>query len=118
MGGLYELILSDNVNYAEAVCPEPTNQTNHTNQTIPNQYVVMLENNTTDKALKALINEVQNKGAQIIGAYPELFKGFSFRAPDNQTAEKVLSQLHQNPLVESVTPDREVSIQPGGVGVG
>jgi hypothetical protein len=79
-------------------------------QSIPNQYVVMLQNNTTDTDMQALINELEDRGAQIIGRYDELFQGFSFKTQDNQTAKKIVDFLETNPQVQSLTPDRKVSI--------
>src|SRR6476619_548756 len=72
-----------------------TNNINTTNQTISNQYIVMLQNNATDDAIQLLINEVESKGAQIIGLYDELFKGFSFKTLDNQTSAKIVGLLQE-----------------------
>ena len=90
-----------------------TNSINATDQTIPNQYIVMLQNNATDNAIQLLINELESNGAQIIGRYDELFKGFSFKTLDNQTTDKIVDFLQENPLVLSIHPDREASINPG-----
>ena len=85
---------------------------NGSEQVIPNQYIVMLQNNTTIGDTQLLIDELENRGAQIIGRYDELFKGFSFKTQDNQTAEKIVTFLEANPQVQSLTADREASIQP------
>lgn len=90
-----------------------TNSINATDQTIPNQYIVILQNNTTDNAIQMLINELESNGAQIVGRYDELFKGFSFKTLDNQTTDKIVGFLQENPLVLSINPDREASINPG-----
>jgi hypothetical protein len=90
-----------------------TNSINATDQTIPNQYIVMLQNNATDNAIQMLINELESNGAQIVGRYDELFKGFSFKTLDNQTTDKIVGFLQVNPLVLSINPDREASINPG-----
>lgn len=82
------------------------------NQTIPNQYIVMLEDNATDNVIQTLINDLENKGAQIVARYDELFNGLSFKTPDNQTAENITSFLQQNPQVKSLTQDREASVLP------
>ena len=89
-----------------------TNNINTTDQSIPNQYIVMLQNNATDNAIQVLINEVESNGAQIIGRYDELFKGFSFKTLDNQTTTKIVGFLQENPLVISINQDREASINP------
>ena len=89
-----------------------TNSINATDQTIPNQYIVMLQNNATDNAIQLLINELESNGAQIIGRYDELFKGFSFKTLDNQTTDKIVDFLQENSLVRSINPDREASINP------
>ena len=89
------------------------NSINATDQTIPNQYIVMLQNNTTDNAIQMLINELESNGAQIVARYDELFNGFSFKTLDNQTTDKIVGFLQENPLVLSINPDREASINPG-----
>ena len=90
-----------------------TNSINATDQTIPNQYIVTLQNNASDNALQLIINELESNGAQILGRYDELFKGFSFKTLDNQTTDKMVGFLQENPLVLSINPDREASINPG-----
>ena len=62
----------------------------------------MLQDNTTDNAIQLLINELESNGAQIIGRYDELFKGFSFRTLDNQTTDKIVDFLQENPVVLSI----------------
>ena len=89
-----------------------TNSVNATDQTIPNQYIVTLQNNATDSAIQLLINELESNGAQIIGRYDELFKGFSFKTLDNQTTDKIVDLLQGNSLVSTIHPDREASINP------
>ena len=59
----------------------------------------MLQNNATDNAIQMLINEVESNGAQIIGRYDGVFKGFSFKTLDNQTTHKIVGFLQENPLV-------------------
>ena len=46
-----------------------TNSINATDQTIPNQYIVTLQNNASDNSLQLIINELESNGAQIIGRY-------------------------------------------------
>ena len=89
-----------------------TKSVNDTDQTIPNQYIVTLQNNATDSAIQLLINELESNGAQIIGRYDELFKGFSFKTLDNQTTDKIVDLLQGNSLVSTIHPDREASINP------
>jgi tetrahydromethanopterin S-methyltransferase subunit F len=89
-----------------------TNSVNVTGQTVPNQYVVTLQNNATDNAIQLLINEVEDNGAQIIGRYDALFKGFSFKTLDNKTTDKIVGFLEENPLVLTINQDREASINP------
>jgi hypothetical protein len=89
-----------------------TDSVNATDQTIPNQYIVTLQNNATDSAIQLLINELESNGAQIIGRYDELFKGFSFKTLDNQTTDKIVDLLQGNSLVSTIHPDREASINP------
>ncbi len=76
----------------------------------------MLQNNATDSDLQAVINELENRGAQIIGRYDELFQGFAFKTQDNQTAKKIVDFLNDNPQVQSLTPDRTASITPENKG--
>jgi len=71
----------------------------------------MLQNNTTHGEMQLLINEIEGMGAQITGVYSELFIGFSFKTQDNQSAEEIVRFLEASPQVQSVTSDREVSIQ-------
>jgi hypothetical protein len=86
---------------------------NGSEQVIANQFIVMLQNNTTDRGYQGLISEIEDMGAQIIGRYDELFKGFSFKTQDNQTGKKIMEFLETNPEVQSITEDREASIQIG-----
>ena len=72
----------------------------------------MLQDNTTDNAIQLLINELESNGAQIIGRYDELFKGFSFRTLDNQTTDKIVDFLPRRSS-SPFHPDREASINPG-----
>jgi hypothetical protein len=105
-------VLSDlgSVNNSEIV------SSNGAMEVIPNQYIVMLQNNATDSDLQAVINELENRGAQIIGRYDELFQGFAFKTQDNQTAKKIVDFLNDNPQVQSLTPDRTASITPENKG--
>ena len=80
------------------------------NATIANQYVVTLQNDTSDNATKLLIKELEEMGGIITGQYNEIFKGFSFKTNDNETAEKIVDFLNENPAVQDLTPDRVASI--------
>jgi hypothetical protein len=86
------------------------------NATIANQYIVTLQNDTTDNSTKLLIKELEEMGGIITGQYNEIFKGFSFKTNDNETAEKIVNFLNENPIVQSLTPDRVVSITPENKG--
>jgi hypothetical protein len=83
---------------------------------VPNQYIIIMQNSSTDSNMQALINELENRGAQIIGRYDELFQGFAFKTQDNQTAKKIIEFLETNPQVQSLTPDRTASITPENKG--
>lgn len=100
----------DSVNNSEVVT------SNGSMQVIPNQYLVMLQNDTTDSDMQAVIDELENRGAQIVGRYDELFQGFSFKTQDNQTAKQIVDFLETNPKVQSLTPDRTASINPENKG--
>jgi len=57
-----------------------------------------------------LIKELEEMGGIITGQYNEIFKGFSFKTNDNETAEKIVDFLNENPAVQDLTPDRVASI--------
>lgn len=86
--------------------------TGNGSELVNNQYIVMLQNNTTQGDMLLLIKEIHDMDAQITGVYGELFNGFSFKTQDNQTAEEIVGFLEASPQVQSVTADRTVSIQP------
>jgi malate/lactate dehydrogenase len=112
LGTLYQFALPVSAeNEIRGVDPDSLGQMNSTDSTIPNQYVVSLRDDTSGSAMQSLIDEVQNKGAQIIGIYDQSFTGFSFVTHDAKIAEEIVNFLGDNPQVESVIPDRELSIQ-------
>ena len=94
-----------------AVNDTATVMSNRYQSVISNQYIVMLQNNTTHGEMQALINEIEGMGAQITGVYSELFNGFAFKTQDNQSAEEIVRFLEASLQVQYVTSDREVSIQ-------
>ena len=112
LGGLYQFALPVSTGHEiRGVDPDPLGQMNSTQNVIPNQYVVTLREDTSESAMRSLVDEVQNKGAQIIGVYDQSLMGFSFVASDANMANEIVNFLSINPQVESVIPDRELSIQ-------
>jgi hypothetical protein len=77
---------------------------------IPLQQIVTLKNTVSDSELNAIVNDVKNKGAEVLFTYKEVIKGFAFRAPDSQVLQEIVSSLQNNPSVESVIPDKTVGI--------
>lgn len=77
---------------------------------IPLQQIVTLKSSAPDSAFNDLINEVNRKGAEVVHTYKELLNAFAFRAPNDQVLTDIVSQLKNNPFVESVTPDKSVGI--------
>jgi len=112
LGGLYQFALPVSSGHEiRGVDPDSLGQTNSTESTIPNQYVVTLRKDISGSAMQSLVDEVQSKGAQIIGTYDQAFTGFSFVTQDANMANEIVNFLRDNPQVESVIPDRELSIQ-------
>ena len=112
LGGLYQLALPVSTGHEiRGVDPDSLGQMNSTESIIPNQYVVTLHQDTSSGVMQSLVNEVQSKGAQIIGTYDQAFTGFSFVTQDANLASEIVNFLKDNPQVESVIPDRELSIQ-------
>jgi hypothetical protein len=105
---------------ANATSSADTNMTGITNITgvsnatsgepIPLQQIVTLKNTVSDSELNAIVNEVKNKGAEVLFTYKEVIKGFAFRASDSQVLQDIVSSLQNNPSVESVIPDKTVGI--------
>ena len=78
--GLFPLMSSaDSEKLAGVNNSNSTNSINATDQTIPNQYIVMLQNNTTDNAIQLLINELESNAAQIIIAMMNYSKVFRLK---------------------------------------
>ena len=97
------------------VDPDPQTQLSPSESIIPNQYVVTLRQDTSESSMQSLINQVQDKGAQIIGIYEKALTGFSFVTSDAKIANDIISFLRDTPQVESVIPDRKLSIQSSGL---
>lgn len=81
-------------------------------EAIPLQQIVTLKSSAPDSEFNNLVNEVKNKGADIIHTYKELLNAFAFRAPNNQVLTDIVTQLKNNPSVESVVPDKKAGIMP------
>ena len=112
LGGLYQLTLPVGTGHEiTGVDPDSLGQINSTNSIIPNQFVVTLRQDISSSAMQSLVDEVQSKGAQIIGTYDQAFTGFSFLTPDANMGNEIVNLLRDNPQVESIEPDRELSIQ-------
>ena len=111
LGAAMENQVSEGFDINETVNDTATVMSNGSESVISNQYIVMLQNNTTHGEMQVLVNEIEGMGAQITGVYSELFNGFAFKTQDNQSAEEIVRFLEASPLVQSVTSDREVSIQ-------
>jgi hypothetical protein len=112
LGGIYQVAFPPSTgNEVIGVDRDSLGQMNSAENTIPNQYVVTLREDTSKYAMQSLVNQVQNKGAQIIGIYDQSLNGFSFVTPDADMANEIVSFLRESPQVESVIPDHELSIQ-------
>ena len=112
LGALYQFAMPVSTGHEiRGVDPDSLGQINSTDSTIPNQYVVTLRDDTSESAMRSLVDEVKDRGAQIIGIYDQSLTGFSFVAPDANMGNEIVSFLRDSPQVESVIPDRELSIQ-------
>jgi hypothetical protein len=81
-------------------------------EVIPLQQIVTLKSSAPDSEFNNLVNEVKSKGAEIIHTYKELLNAFAFRAPNDQVLTDIVTQLKNNPSVESVVPDKKAGIMP------
>jgi hypothetical protein len=77
---------------------------------IPLQQIVTLKRSASDSVFNDVINEVKSKGGEIIYNYKELLNAFAFRAPNDQILVDIVSDLRNNPSVESVTTDKTAGI--------
>ena len=91
--------------------PDLVGQMNSAERIIPNQFVVTLHDGTSESAMRSLVDQVQNKGAHIVATYYQSLTGFSFVTPDAEMANEIVNFLSDKSQVESITPDRELSIQ-------
>ena len=80
-------------------------------QVIPLQKIVTLKDNASDSELQGLISSVKAKGAEVLFTY-NIPKGFSFRAPNDQVLNEIVSNIQQNPSVISIVSDVTVGIMP------
>jgi hypothetical protein len=79
-------------------------------EAIPLQQIVTLKSSAPDSAFNDLVNEVKSKGAEIIYTYKELLNAFAFRAPNDQVLTAIVTDLRNNPSVESVVSDKRAGI--------
>lgn len=79
-------------------------------EAIPLQQIVTLRNSTSDSVFNDVINEVKSKGGEIIYSYKELLNAFAFRAPNDQILTDIVTDLRNNPSVESITTDKTAGI--------
>jgi len=60
-----------------------TNVTDIKNDTVPNEYIVVLKDNTTDTPA-SMAKEIQTKGTMVLHIYEHAIKGFAIKV-ENQT---------------------------------
>ena len=99
LGASMENQVSEGFDINETVNDTATVMSNGSESVISNQYIVMLQNNTTHGEMQVLVNEIEGMGAQITGVYSELFNGFSFKTQDNQSAEEIVRFLEASPQI-------------------
>jgi hypothetical protein len=76
------------------------------------QQIVTLKNSTSETVFNDIVNEVKNKGGEIIYSYKELLNAFAFRAPNDQILTDIVTGLKNNASVASVTTDKTAGIMP------
>lgn len=79
---------------------------------IPLQQIVTLKNSSSDTAFNDIVNEVKNKGGEIIYNYKDILNAFAFRAPNDQVLTDIVTDLKNNASVASVTTDKTAGIMP------
>ena len=79
-------------------------------EAIPLQQIVTLRSSASDSSFNDVINKVKSKGGEIIYSYKELLNAFAFRAPNDQVLTDIVSDLRNDPSVESVTTDKTAGI--------
>jgi hypothetical protein len=77
---------------------------------IPLQQIVTLKSSASESVFNDVINEVKSKGGEIIYSYKELLNAFAFRAPNDLILIDIVSDLRNNPSVESVITDKTAGI--------
>ena len=116
LAGLYQAALLPNTgNEMRNTDHDSIGQLNSAEGTIPNQYVVTLREGTSESTMQSLVNQVEDKGAHIIHIYDQSLSGFSFVASDTNMANEIVNFLKENPQVESVIPDHEISYELSGL---
>jgi hypothetical protein len=85
------------------------------NNTIADQYIITLKDNSITRnpkgledALGNLTAKVESEGAKVMYVYKYSIKGLTIKVPDQQILEKLLNDLRSNSLVASIEPDKSV----------
>jgi hypothetical protein len=86
----------------------PPSQPDRTGQKVPNQYIVVLNDNASKTPSQAA-EEAKDKGAQVLHIYESAVKGFSVRVSNEHVLEAIIKN---NPDIDYVEPD--VTIQMHG----
>ena len=77
-----------------------------TNNIIPNQYIIYLEENTegsnTIDPVEFFNSELKDTGTELLQVYDNVAKGFAIKVPN----EKVLEDLKKNPSVKYIGQDK------------
>jgi subtilisin len=71
---------------------------------VPNQYIVVLKENTLPSNIRSDADEVRNQGANLRHVYSHAIKGFAITIPN----DTVLDTILKNPRVDYVQPDLKV----------
>jgi subtilisin len=81
---------------------------------IPFQEIVIVNDSlskdiqSTKSTIQALIDIVENLGAEVIYSYNSAIAGFAFKAPNQQVTDNVIKVLSSDPRVNSVEQDKTV----------
>jgi hypothetical protein len=76
------------------------------------QQIVTLKNSASDTVFNDIVNEVKNKGGEIVYNYKDILNAFAFRAPNDQILTDIVTDLKNNASVASVTTDKTAGITP------
>ncbi len=77
------------------------------NDTIPNQYIVVLKKSSEMQVQSAVIQSVAGMGGQILFEYGSALQGFAVILSD-----PALAELRANPMVDYIEADQMVSLDP------